>query len=201
MRTQTLYRELTAAGILIASYPLNWVVERAGVWGQGDGKPVIFIHGLGGNRANLLSLAAYVRMAGFCNIVYFQYPRTQTVANSAEALADLVERAGGGHGVHLVGHSLGGAIARRFSHQCEPGTIRSLITLGSPYRYDQRSPQELAIFGEDDSIVPPPVARRMRLGAVKQAVVLRKTGHLGVLYHGAVLRLVAEELYENGESH
>ncbi len=92
MRNQTLFRELTAAGILLASYPLNWVGERAGLWGKGQGGPVILVHGLGGNRANLLGLATYVRMAGFCNIYFFEYPRVQSVANSAEHLAALVDK-------------------------------------------------------------------------------------------------------------
>ncbi len=198
MRTQTLYRELTAAGILLASYPLNWVSERSGMCPAGQGAPVILLHGLGGNRANLLGLATYLRMAGFGNVAFFGYPRIQPVANSAEHLADLVEELGGGGGIHLVGHSLGGTIARRCYATSRPGTVRSLVTLGSPYRYDQQSPQELAIFGEEDPIVPPPMLRRLRPGAVKRAVVLPKTGHLGVLYHADALRHIESELSANG---
>ena len=30
------------------------------------------------------------------------------------------------------------------------GTVRSLITIGSPYSFSQISPQEFAIFGDED---------------------------------------------------
>jgi len=195
MRSQTLFRELTAAGILLASYPLNWASERAGLWGNGKGPPVILAHGLGGNRANLLGLATYVRMAGFCNLYFFEYPRVQSVANSAEHLAALVDKVDTGSGVHLIGHSLGGTIARRFCAEAAHDTIvLSLITLASPYRYDQRSPYELAIFGAEDPLVPPPLSRRLRLGAVRRTIVLARTGHLGVLYHADSLRTIESEL-------
>jgi len=193
MKNQTLFREFTAAGILLASYPLNWVGERAGWWGTGQGRPVILAHGLGGNRANLLGLATYVRMAGFCNIYFFEYPR-MSVANAAEHLAALVDKVDRGSGVHLVGHSLGGTIARRFCAESHDVRVRSLITLASPYRYDQHSPHELAIFGDEDPIIPPPLPDRLRLGAVRRAVILPKTGHLGVLYHAESLRLIESEL-------
>ena len=195
MRSQTLFRELTAAGILLASYPLNWASERAGLCGNGQGAPVILAHGLGGNRANLLGLAAYVRMAGFCNLYFFEYPRVQSVANSAEHLAALVDKVDTGSGVHLIGHSLGGTIARRFSAEtAQDTTVLSLITLASPYRYDQRSPHELAIFGAEDPIVPPPLSPRLRLGAVRRTIILARTGHLGVLYHADSLRTIESEL-------
>jgi pimeloyl-ACP methyl ester carboxylesterase len=196
MRTQTIYRELTAAGILLASYPIVWVAEYAGLCGAGPGAPVVLLHGLGGNRTNLLALSTYVKMAGFSNVSYFEYPRAQSVANSAENLADFVDTLDKGSGVHLVGHSLGGTIARRFA-AAHPRAVRSLVTLGSPYRYDQTSPIELAIYGDEDPIVPPPLVRRLRPGAVKRAIILPKTGHLGVLYHGDTLRIVESELSSN----
>jgi pimeloyl-ACP methyl ester carboxylesterase len=202
MRSQTVFREITAAGILLASYPLAWIVEQAGYSmperllgiGVNSEDPVILLHGLGGNRTNLFGLATYVRLAGFGNIACFEYPRVQSVANAAEHLADLIDEIAGDRSVHLVGHSLGGTIARRFASAAGPRRIRSLITLASPYRYDQHSPGELAIFGEEDPIVPPPLARRMRPAAVKRAVILPKTGHLGVLYHADTLRAVETEL-------
>jgi pimeloyl-ACP methyl ester carboxylesterase len=192
MRSQTLYREITAAGILLASYPLAWIAERTSFAAGGGGEPVILVHGLGGNRANLLGLAAYVRMAGFRNIRYFQYRNLQSVTDSAERLANLVSEAGSP--VHLIGHSLGGTIARRFCAGANSVTVRSLITLASPYRYEQHSPGELAIFGEEDPVVPPPLPQRLNLGAFERMVVLPSTGHLGILYHAETLRLVESEL-------
>lgn len=192
MRSQTLYREITAAGILLASYPLAWIAERAGFAADGNGESVILVHGLGGNRANLLGLAAYVRMAGFRNIRYFQYRNLQSVADAAERLSDLVSEARSP--VHLIGHSLGGTIARRLCAGPNSALVRSLITLASPYRYEQHSPGEVAIFGEEDPVVPPPLPHRLNPGAFKRMVVLPNTGHLGILYHADTLRLVESEL-------
>ncbi len=197
MRRQTLYREITAAGFLFASYPLAWIAERAGFPARGRGEPVILLHGLGGNHANLFGLAAYVRLAGFGNIKYFEYRRLQSVASAAERLADLVDEVGNQGGVHLIGHSLGGMIARRFCAGAQFAMVRSLITLASPYRYEQQSPGEIAIFGEEDPVVPPPLLRRLRPEAFQRVVMLPSTGHLGVLYHAETLRIVESELTAN----
>ena len=197
MRARTFYRELTAAGLLAASYPLSWIAECRGFSNRDEGTPVVLLHGMGGNRANLLVLAMYLRLAGFTNIVFFEYSRVEPTAIAAEHLADLVDELGSPNGVHLVGHSQGGTIARRFSAGAAPGTVRSLVTLGSPYRYEQQSPKEVAIFGEEDTIVPPPRIHRIRPGAVKRAVILPSTGHLGVLYHAETMRLIESELTAN----
>jgi pimeloyl-ACP methyl ester carboxylesterase len=195
MRRKTVYRELTAAGILLASGPLHYIARRTGVFEAGRGEPVVLLHGFGGGRSNLLGLAAYLRMAGFTNIAFFGYPPSQSISHSAEQLSEMLEGIAPREGAHLIGHSLGGTIARRFSFDA-PAAVRSLITLGSPYRPDQNSPAELAIFGDEDPIVRPPgvVAHPQ---AFKRMVVLPDTGHLGVLYHPEALSAIESELASN----
>jgi pimeloyl-ACP methyl ester carboxylesterase len=197
MKSRTIAGEIAALGGLIASYPLDWISQRAEqLMPAAASEPVILIHGLGGSRANLLGLAAYLRLAGFDNIAYFEYPRHQTIVESAAQLGQFVREHFGDSGVHLVGHSLGGTIAR-FHAAVAPGRVRSLVTLGSPYSYAQWSPRELAIFGDDDPIIPAPIVAMTAPSSFGRVQILDNTGHLALIYHPEALRLIATELRAN----
>ena len=198
MTSTTVYRELAIAGLLIASYPLDLVAR------QGErllphlaGEPVILAHGLGGSRANFLAFAAYIRLTGFHNIVFFEYSRWQSINDSAHQLEELVDKIAPEGGVHLIGHSLGGTIARRFAANAQAGIVRSLITIGSPYSFSQTSDEEIAIFGDEDPIVPPPPHEMVSEQMFKRMVVLENAGHLAILYHPETLRTAAKELRLN----
>ena len=157
----------------------------------------MLIHGRGGDRTNLLALSLLLRMAGFDNLGFFSYPVRQSLEVSVAQLAEMAAQADGGAGVHLIGHSLGGTIARRAVARSENGRIRSLVTLGSPYSTTQQSPREVAIFGIDDPIVPPPAGATFPDGMYKRLIVLRNTGHLGVLHHEEAIRITLGELVGN----
>ena len=87
MNSRTVITEIAAAGALIGSYPLDWLVKRGEPYFcEPSSEPVILLHGFGGSRANLLALAAYIRLAGFDNVSYFEYPRWQTLTDSAAQL-------------------------------------------------------------------------------------------------------------------
>src|ERR1700720_2546831 len=148
MTTQTVCREIATGGLLLASYPLDMfarqgerLVPRLGLASD----PVILAHGLGGSRSNFLAFAAYVRMTGFSNIHFFEYSRWQSVSDSAKQLGDLIREIAPDGGVHLIGHSLGGTISRRYAAMAPKGTVNSLITIGSPYSFAQISTAEVAI--------------------------------------------------------
>jgi pimeloyl-ACP methyl ester carboxylesterase len=196
MNSRTVIRELAAAGALIASYPLDLIARQGEpLINSAESEPAILAHGLGGSRSNLLALATYLRMAGFGNIEYFEYPRWQPIVDSAVELGAMVRTVASRHGgVHLVGHSLGGTIARLCAADAPRGTVRSLLTLGSPYSYTQWSPDEIAVFGDEDPIVPPPLEHLTSRTAFGKMVVLRSTGHLALLYHPEVLRIAGAEL-------
>ena len=198
MRSNTLIKEVAAMGALLASYPLDAVARRAPAIGPMlDAEPVILAHGFGGSRSNLLVLAAYLRCAGFHEIEYFEYPRTQLISQSAVELGRMVGEIGGERGVHLVGHSLGGTIARWYARTAPRGMVRSLVTLGSPYNYSQWSPHEVAIFGDDDPIVPAPVELLQHPYIFGRTIVLKDTGHLALVYHPESLRIIATDLRAN----
>ena len=199
MNSRTVITELAAAGLLAGSYPLDWIFQKAEQYlCAPSSEPVILVHGFGGNRSNLLALAAYVRLAGFDNISHFEYPRWQSIPDSAVELGRIVgEKSAGAAGVHLIGHSLGGTIARRYAARASRGQVRSLVTLGSPYSYGQYSPQEVAIFGDDDPIVPAPIEDLVNRAAFARMVTLRNVGHLALVFHPEALRIVGTELRAN----
>ena len=107
MNSTSIIREVAAVGALLASYPIDAVARRGPVMpGMGtllENEPVILVHGFGGNRSNLLGLAAYLKLAGFDRIEYFEYPRRQLISASAEELGRLVTKVSGESGVHRRG--------------------------------------------------------------------------------------------------
>ena len=199
MKSRTVVTEIAAAGALIGSYPLDWLVKRGEPYFcEPSSEPVILLHGFGGSRSNLLALGAYIRLAGFDNVSYFEYPRWQTLTDSAAQLGRVAdEKSGGDGGVHLIGHSLGGTVARRFATSAPRRAVRSLITLGSPYSYGQWSPRELGIFGDDDPIVPAPVEGLTNSAAFGRIVTLHDVGHLALIFHPEALRIIGTELRAN----
>ena len=201
MNSKTVITEIAAAGALIGSYPLDWLVKRGEPYCSAPASElVILIHGFGGSRANLLALAAYVRLAGFDNVSYFEYPRWQSVVDSAVQLGRIVDEKSGGKGAHLIGHSLGGTVARRYGADAPKGAVRSLITLGSPYSYGQLSPSEIGIFGDDDPVVPAPIEELVNRAAFARIVTLHEVGHLALIFHPEVLRIIGTELRANRAS-
>ena len=196
MKSRTIAGEIAALSGLIASYPLDWMSQRVEPYLWAEGEPVVLLHGLGGSRSNLLALAAYLRLAGFDNLAFFEYPRLQTIVESASQLRGFGRERFGDAGVHLVGHSLGGTIAR-FYAAAAPAHVRSLVTLGSPYSYAQWSPREVAVFGNDDPIVAAPIVSMTAPSAFGRIEILDDTGHLALIYHPEALRIVATELRAN----
>src|SRR5260221_5702454 len=87
VNTKSVITEIAAAGLLIGSFPLDWIVRRAEQYCPSPcSEPVILSHGLGGSRSNLLALSGYLRLAGFDNVSYFAYPRVQPILYSAATL-------------------------------------------------------------------------------------------------------------------
>jgi pimeloyl-ACP methyl ester carboxylesterase len=193
-------RELASAAALIASYPFDCLTilqARIPRRFRRSRDAVILIHGNGGDRTNMLLMSIMLQLAGFDNIGFFAYRARQSVEVSAAQLAEMAVQADGGAGVHFIGHSLGGTIARMADARSENRRTRSLVTLGSPWWPSQQSPSEVAIFGSDDPIVPPPRGHSFPDRMFKRLIVLRNTGHLAVLHHEEAIRITLSELLEN----
>lgn len=153
--------------------------------------PVVLVHGLLDHPTNFLALRRLLVARGVWNFGSFSYrPRIdhQRLAPELGRSLDALCQATGAERVDVVGHSLGGVVARYLIDMGTGRRVRRLVTLGAPYYTNRFPEQELAIFGAGDPIVAPP--HRVH-GPRGRFLVVPDCGHLGLLSHPAVLGAVA----------
>jgi triacylglycerol lipase len=110
----------------------------------GDGAPVVVIPGFLGTDSYLTEMASWLQRIGYrayksgigwnanCPSILMQR-LDETVGKAAEQC---------GRPVHLIGHSLGGMIARSYA-VARPDLVASVISLGSPFRGPRAHPAVL----------------------------------------------------------
>ncbi|MFD2090263.1 esterase/lipase family protein [Blastococcus deserti] len=101
--------------------------------------PVLLVHGLVDNRSVFSVMQRSLRRRGFAHVGTWNYsPFLTDVARGATHLGARIERLceqTGHDRVHVVGHSLGGLIARyHVQRQRGDRRVASLVTLGTPHR-------------------------------------------------------------------
>ena len=191
--------EVSALGAAALSMPLRFVVDRDCYDPSSPfPTPVVMVHGLFGDPTNFLLFRRYLGARGMRNFAAFSYPPRFDYQRLAPRLGDLIDTiclATGAPEVDLIGHSLGGLIARYLVEMPRACRVRRLVTLGAPYFATALPPEELAIFAAADPFIPPPhpsygphSASRQRGGRV---VVVPECGHWGLLIHPVVLREAA----------
>jgi triacylglycerol lipase len=102
------------------------------------GTPVLLVHGIMDNRSVFTVFRRALRRRGFGTVHAVNYSLlTGDVRTAAHELRTHVERLRertGAERVHIVGHSLGGVIARYFVQRLDGGrVVDTLVTLGSPH--------------------------------------------------------------------
>jgi len=102
------------------------------------GTPILLVHGLVDNRSVFTLLRRALRRRGFGQVLTLNYsPFTSDVRTAAAELAALVEKTcddTGHERVHVVGHSLGGVVARYYVQRMGgDARVHTLCTLGSPH--------------------------------------------------------------------
>jgi len=160
----------------------------------GRSTPVVFVHGLLGGRANFRTLREHLTARGFHDFTTFSYaPRIdyQRLAPRLGEHIDAVTRETGAERVDVVGHSLGGLVARQLIEMSGVRNVRRLVTLAAPYFGERFAARELAVFASDDVLVAPPV-----LGSSGRAhvTIVPECGHVGILSHPTALDCVAHHL-------
>lgn len=154
--------ELAWVAAHFAIYPLGMVAERGGRTGRdglgrfsladlppvqrglliGDvvaaGTPIILVHGMVDNRSIFTLLRRALLRRGFGRVLTLNYsPFTQDVRSVASRLETLVEQICAETGyerVHVVGHSLGGLVARYYVQKLGgDARVHTLCTLGTPH--------------------------------------------------------------------
>ena len=102
------------------------------------GTPILLVHGLVDNRSIFTLLRRTLRRRGFGRVITLNYsPLTQDVRAVAARLDALIERTceeTGYERVHVIGHSLGGIVARYYVQRMGGDRrVHTLCTLGSPH--------------------------------------------------------------------
>ncbi|NUT99288.1 MAG: alpha/beta fold hydrolase [Saccharothrix sp.] len=105
------------------------------------GTPIVLVHGIGDNRSAFAVLSGALRRRGFGVVHAVNYSvltaLTGDVRRSAALLGEHVERIceqTGSERVHVVGHSLGGLIARYYVQRLHGDKrVQTLVTLGTPH--------------------------------------------------------------------
>jgi len=194
--------EIAAIGHAAAWLPWRFLDGRQGFDPNAPHPtPVVFVHGFLGDRTNFRGLSRALDRRGIANTAYFEYGPRIDWPRLATRLGRTVERLRGETGarrVDVVGHSLGGLVARHLV-EMRPGiAVRRLVTLGSPYTGSPLPPNELALFAANDPLVPlphpeyGPHAPHLRPGG--RVVVVPDCGHWGLLVHERVTHEVARFL-------
>lgn len=100
--------------------------------------PLIFVHGLGGDRGNFLPMAVYLSFRGRKRSYRIHFEKGQSIPNMADALIRFikdVKEITKEEQVEIVAHSLGGIVARlALTDEDVKNSVKTLITLGSPHK-------------------------------------------------------------------
>ena len=105
---------------------------------EAAGTPIIMVHGVIDNHSVFTVLRRGLARRGFGRVMTLSYsPWSGDVPRIAKRLAMLVEsvcRETGYERVHIVGHSLGGVVARYYVQKMGgDNRVDTLVTLGSPH--------------------------------------------------------------------
>jgi pimeloyl-ACP methyl ester carboxylesterase len=135
------YRSLWELGFSLAASPLLMTAPR------GDGHPVLVLPGFLASDLSTEGLRNYLRLLGYDAHKWNLGRNLGGVArmrgNLRARLVEIRERTG--RTVSLVGWSLGGIYARLLALDM-PETVRSVITLGSPFSRDPRASNVFDIY-------------------------------------------------------
>lgn len=102
-------------------------------------RPVLLVHGWVHNRTAFLLMERGLRRAGLGPLRTFEYPSmTADLPRTAAALGPVVEAMvdrAGGRRVVLIGHSMGGLVARQYVQELGGDAfVDTVVTMGTPHR-------------------------------------------------------------------
>jgi len=204
------YASLLAA---IFCHPFGWLPDRVLAKKTRNQIPVLFLHGLFHNRSCWTWMIHQMKKRGLTPLYTINLPPwndIDTLTNRVAARVDRILDITGAEAIHLVGHSMGGIIAREFI-QMQGGAekVQGCVFLGVPHRGSKLAPfgisplarkvmpdsgflnrlegapvpgniRFLGIFSRHDNIVLPP--ENARWGRVSN-LEMEGLGHASLLFH------------------
>ncbi len=183
---------------------------------------VVFLHGLFATAGVLRPLRAAIGRHPSLHTAALTYLPGPGVAAIAEQLRALVDALPGDARVHLVGHSLGGIVARYFALEAGDPRVVQTISLATPFggipragwlgvdtgrdmqprsavlsrillHPDARRLPHLSIIAGADNVVDAPIAHALPGGDVR---VMAGRGHNTLLFDDEVARAVEARILE-----
>ncbi|MBN2428917.1 MAG: alpha/beta fold hydrolase [Deltaproteobacteria bacterium] len=116
--------------------PLGWIFRYEPIHFNQEDTPIILLHGLFHDRSCWLWTKYRLRREGFYNLHTVSLPPWHNVENLTERIAKKVDKlrlSTGIKKVHLIGHSMGGLLARNYIQVRGGNTkVDSCILLGTP---------------------------------------------------------------------
>jgi triacylglycerol lipase len=181
---------------------------------------VVFLHGLFATAGVLRPMRQRLGRTVVAHAASFTYAPARGVDQVAQNLGQLLARLPDAVRLHLVGHSMGGIVARWYlqEHAADPRVVQT-ISLASPFRGTRHARLMPTNAGRDIAIgseVLRRLARRAHVSAhvphlsviaahdqlvteraqfdLGEAVEIDDCGHNGLLFHPLVAELVAERV-------
>lgn len=200
------------------------VVEPAVPSAARDGDDiVVLLHGLFATAGVLRPLRRALGRHTDLHTAAITYPPGPGVADLAERLRAFIAELPEGARLHLVGHSMGGVVARFFAQEIGDGRVAQTISMASPFAgvrgarmlgfgsardIDPESPllkrlrlgasaaehiPHMSIIAENDALITSPVAHAL---PGSEVVIMRGRGHNTLLFDEEVARLVERRVLE-----
>lgn len=209
--------------------PFGWGQPKLQADNADASPPVILLHGLFQNRSCLFWLQHRLHVAGYRQTISINTPPWRDLETLTEELAKKVDEMRIKLKVEkfiLVGHSMGGIIARNYvQNRGGAAYVTDLITLGSPHHGSKLAPFAISTMGKTllpgssflksfnkvpwpeqtravsiytryDNIVLPAESAKMK-GA--EVVELDGMGHTSLLFHPRSLQAVIDAIKSTGE--
>jgi len=228
---QLLLSESCALGFTLLCYPLGWFFLRLPGRGDGDQTPVLLLHGLFHNSGCWFVTVQRLRHLGFDEVHTLNLSPREDIDILVERVAQRIEELRhrlGVEKVDLVGHSMGGILARYYV-QCQGGApyVRNCVLLATPHGGSKLAPFVVtrlgqllvpgsafltalaarplpeqvaftAICSRHDNMVLP--WQNATLAGVKN-VELDGLGHTGLLYHPDAFAAIVAGLQRKPHAH
>jgi triacylglycerol esterase/lipase EstA (alpha/beta hydrolase family) len=150
--TWLLIQETACLLLTILLRPLGWLQPQLPTVVEGAPPPVILLHGLFQNRSCLFWLQYRLRAAGYRQIISINTPPWRDLETLTERLAKKVDELCINLRVEkviLVGHSMGGMIARNYvQNRGGAAYVSGMITIGAPHYGSKLAPFALSPMGK-----------------------------------------------------